>query len=391
MRPSAALQRLRQEGIRSVLARALDHAEDRRRERSYRPTTAGDLRLTQPPPVLNLLGFPPRRSRGGVALQWLDRLEVEARERTVARLFPLAGGLRLEIDDRGTRLVVDLGRSGDARTWSAAIDRAMTVTGASWLHVETFAGLPAEALPKRPALASIHDFSGLESPFVDWLAQVDHLVFASEFMRRAAGERFPELASRPASVIPPAILLPDLPLTTTRRIEGPLHVAFAGALSLHKGADLLPELIRATIAHGARFSAYGAGDDFSPRDLRRLGAAATGWYRARTLSTILRRDRVDLCLVPSRAEESHCLVIDECWWAGVPVLVSDRGALPERVNGGGGLARPLPQLASTLAGLLAEPARLALASSAAAPTRVGVPSQAANLHRQIYRRVAGRN
>ena len=39
------------------LTRALDHAEDRRRERSYRPTTAGDLRFTQAPPVLNLLGF----------------------------------------------------------------------------------------------------------------------------------------------------------------------------------------------------------------------------------------------------------------------------------------------------------------------------------------------
>lgn len=389
MKLGAVLHRLRQEGPRSVLARALDHAEDRRRERSYRLTTAGDLRLTQPAPVLNLLGFPPRRSRGGVALQWLDRLEVEARARTVARLFPLDGSFRLEVDDRGGRLALDLGLIGAERTWSDAIDRAMAVTGAGWLHVETFAGLPAKALPMRPALASIHDFSGCGPAHATWLANAEHLVFASEFMRRTAEERLPPLASSPASVVPPAVRLPDLLPRTTRRREGPLHVAFAGALSRHKGADLLPELIRATLAHGDRFSAYGAGDDFSPRDLRRLGAAATGWYRARTLSTILRRERVDLCLVPSRAEESHCLVIDECWWAGVPVLVSDRGALPERVSGGGGLATPLSQLVSTLTDLLDDPARLAQASSTADPTRVGVPMQAANLHRQIYRRVAG--
>ena len=166
-----------------------------------------------------------------------------------------------------------------------------------------------------------------------------------------------------------------------------MRIEFAGAPSHHKGADLLPELIRAALAHGARFSVYGAGDDFSPRELRRLGAVAHGWYRARTLSTILRRDRIDLCLVPSRAEESHCLVIDECWWAGVPVLVSDRGALPERVAEGGGTSSRFEELPARLGELLAEPQSIARMRSAIPPPNT--PVQTAESVRALCRRTCG--
>jgi glycosyltransferase involved in cell wall biosynthesis len=384
--------RWRAEGAASLLARALDHRADLRRERTFRPAARGELDLGAPPPVINLLGFPPRASRGGVALQWIDRLAAEARDRTVARLFPLHGRARLEIERGTRRLAVDLGEAW-SETDGAALGRvlatALAATGARAVHVETFAGLPASGLPDpRRALASIHDFTARETGAEAWLARARHLVFASAFVRRVFAERQPELDTADSSVVPPSLAWPFSAATARSGASG-LHVAFAGALSRHKGADLLPPLIALARRFGARFSVYGAGDDFAPRTFGALGARARGWYRARSLPALLRRDAVDLCVVPSRAPESHCLVVDECRLAGVAVLASDRGALPERLAEGGGVAAPIEKLEGALSRLLREPSAIAALKASIPSPAAATPADAARRMAEIYAALDG--
>jgi glycosyltransferase involved in cell wall biosynthesis len=103
------------------------------------------------------------------------------------------------------------------------------------------------------------------------------------------------------------------------------------------------------------YSAYGGGDPALLARLRATGRVRVrGYYRTGSLPHLLRRDRVDLALLPSVVPESFSLVLSECRAAGVPVLAFDLGALGERLRAeGGGLAVPLAQGAAGMAALAA--------------------------------------
>ncbi len=65
--------------------------------------------------------------------------------------------------------------------------------------------------------------------------------------------------------------------------------------------------------------------------------------------------RLDLAVFPSLCDESYGLVVDEALHFGTPVVVSDRGALPERIARGGGVQVPAGDtaaLATAIRGLV---------------------------------------
>ena len=83
---------------------------------------------------------------------------------------------------------------------------------------------------------------------------------------------------------------------------------------------------------------------------------------------------IDLLVVPSRAHESFCNVVMEAASLGVPSIVADRGALPERIgNGRYGWCFPAGD-DSALAGLLdncaTDPQRVRRIGVAAIETRI---------------------
>ena len=69
----------------------------------------------------------------------------------------------------------------------------------------------------------------------------------------------------------------------------------------------------------------------------------------------------DIAAFPSRAPESYGLVVEEAFAAGLPVFVSDRGALPERVGGAGEIlpAEDPSAWADAIQRLLEHPAQVA--------------------------------
>ena len=93
----------------------------------------------------------------------------------------------------------------------------------------------------------------------------------------------------------------------------------------------------------------------------------------------------DLVALPSRAIESYGLVLDEAHATGLPVWVSDRGALPERVNGAGRVLPAEDPGAWTKAfeELLREPAEYAR-ELAALPETMPTAEQAAIRLTELY-------
>jgi glycosyltransferase involved in cell wall biosynthesis len=118
--------------------------------------------------------------------------------------------------------------------------------------------------------------------------------------------------------------------------------AFAGRLSSEKGLHVLLRALRR--AGDPRFSLIGDGPqraslEAMARDLALTNTTFHGWRRPDEVRALIREARY--VAVPSVWEETASLAALEALAAGRPLLVSNRGALPELVATGAGLhSRP---------------------------------------------------
>jgi glycosyltransferase involved in cell wall biosynthesis len=132
-------------------------------------------------------------------------------------------------------------------------------------------------------------------------------------------------------------LAPDWPVVTQPRPSTtgrPLRFGFLGRLDESKGLDTLLQA-----ACSLPFEQY---------EVRVAGPGDQGWVRAfidaQGLTANIRIEGVvqaadflngvDVLITPSRARETFCNVVMEAACLGIPAIVSDRGALPERVDHG---------------------------------------------------------
>jgi glycosyltransferase involved in cell wall biosynthesis len=100
--------------------------------------------------------------------------------------------------------------------------------------------------------------------------------------------------------------------------------------------------------------------------------------------------QLDVAVFPSLCAESYGLVVEEALARGVPVVVSDRGALPERVRGGGIVVSvdAVEPLAQTLRELAADRGRLEELWRNA-PRSFSTIRDAADRYRELYAEARG--
>ncbi len=117
----------------------------------------------------------------------------------------------------------------------------------------------------------------------------------------------------------------------------PLRLAYWGYLVDFKGVHLILEAVR-HLARPAAVEVYLAGLAPEPQYLDMLKKQAEGLvvtfvgeYRPADLAQL----DVDLVILPSLAAESYGFVLDEAFQLGLPVIVSDRGALASRAGEAG--------------------------------------------------------
>jgi glycosyltransferase involved in cell wall biosynthesis len=111
-----------------------------------------------------------------------------------------------------------------------------------------------------------------------------------------------------------------------------------------------------------------------------------GRYRREEIVGRLRDARIDASLLLSPWDETFCYTLSESWAAGVPAVVSDRGALAERVRatGAGAVAEDPAGAAELLRRIAGDPALLdAWRRAAIAHPEPSVADNAAR-HREIW-------
>lgn len=440
----------RAEGPRSVLERSRERAGEWRRRRGLRLVSADEWRrAARGAPVLNLLPTPPSARLGGVQIQFLRRLEAEARVRPCALLFPERGGWRLEAWP--ARVASGLGAVAHTPAASPRdvgfeeiVRRAVALAGARAVHVENAAGLPLESLAclaeaGLALIVSLHDFTPfcprpllVEQPagrFCGYSREAARcgaclaadgsgdartiairraagarlmraaraLVFPSEFLRA----RLADLVAVPSGVAQSVIAPASGAAHAVPAPPGapPRHVAFVGAARPEKGVLVFEQVVERLRGRELRFSAYGGGDPEALLRLRARGVRVCGHYRAGSLPRRLAADRVDVALLPSIGPESYGLTLDECVAAGVPVIVFDAGAPAARVRAwNAGVVVPLAAGAPGVAEALERLGTTAAAESSRAPSGVGAARSAhdvvlptapsaAQAHAELYARL----
>jgi glycosyltransferase involved in cell wall biosynthesis len=192
--------------------------------------------------------------------------------------------------------------------------------------------LPGVRLRCRGSLAEAAVYgAGLHRQLPQLLRHADQLVTVSDATRRTLvglGVPAAEIVSLPNFV--PASAFAD-----RSRADDGRYALVAGRLVPEKGFDTA---VLASRAAGAPLVVAGEGPDESR--LRALAAGAdvrfTGMIAREELDRI--RGEAALVLAPSRSDDACPFAVIEAMAAGVPVIASDRGGLPELAGGDATLA-----------------------------------------------------
>ncbi|MEO6323527.1 MAG: glycosyltransferase [Thermoanaerobaculia bacterium] len=400
---AAATRVVRGEGVASAASRARERLSESLRAMALRSRAA----FVRPDPerempILNVSAMRLSARLGGVPVQLAARLRAERSLRNVALLHP--GGLDLSAPSLHTRR--GGGDLSSPRGFTDAVRNALAFTGSTAIHLEGMHGIPIASVLSLAetgvhVVLSLHDFSLFcarphlfEMPaqrFCGYsrdparctaclchdpqkderdekhnaepgagnddrralgarlLAAASGLIFPSRFLleKHRALFSLPELSG---AVVEPG---PHDAVGTVRLADSRPGLAYAGSVKRHKGAHLLPEVIRGSVRNSS-WHIHGGGDEDILRELRSIpGVTVHGHYRAGALPALLARDGIGLVVLPSIVPESYGLVISEAWRAGAAVAAFDLGAPAERIGrDGGGFLVPLESGAAGLADLV---------------------------------------
>jgi glycosyltransferase involved in cell wall biosynthesis len=166
------------------------------------------------------------------------------------------------------------------------------------------------------------------------LRQADGLLAVSEFVKAMFVRH--GLPPERILTLPPALALDHITWTPRPVPKPPLRIGFLGRAVPMKGPHIFAEAIRDMPPERARFLMYGGASPETRLYLRRLSGLAAleirGSYTRDNLPRIL--DGLDVVVVPSLLPETVGLVVLEAQAAGVPVIASRVGAIPEFVRDG---------------------------------------------------------
>lgn len=126
----------------------------------------------------------------------------------------------------------------------------------------------------------------------------------------------------------------------TPKSRGVFNIAFAGSVVVHKGAHLIVEACRLAKLGRVNLAIFGTAPDAAYLNRLREDAAAVpglelkiyGSYEPQQLPILLAD--VDVAITPSTWPETFAIVVREALTRNIPVIVSQRGGLPEAVNYG---------------------------------------------------------
>lgn len=167
-----------------------------------------------------------------------------------------------------------------------------------------------------------------------------------------------------------------------------IRVAFLGGLVPAKGSAMAYELITRS-KDDIQWFTFGSLGDERLLKLNQDNFTKVGTYTRDTIYRMLREFHIDLiCILPTWAE-TFCYTLSEAWLAQIPVLVTDIGAVGDRVReAGAGIVVPLTatpeEILDQIEQLQAEPERYQVLKEALQTTPVRSIEKMLEDYAQLY-------
>ena len=109
-----------------------------------------------------------------------------------------------------------------------------------------------------------------------------------------------------------------------------LRIAFVGGISETKGSELIYKML---VNSPDKYKWYIMGGiDGELNYLKQDNLVKTGWYKREELKHLLNVHEIDIVCILSKVAETYCYTLSEVVACGVPVIVTDIGALGERMK-----------------------------------------------------------
>lgn len=110
-----------------------------------------------------------------------------------------------------------------------------------------------------------------------------------------------------------------------------LNVAFIGGLSPAKGSQLVYKTIKNSCKDIKWYIFGGIGDE-DLSSIKQENVIRTGWYRREEIKLLIESHKIDLVCILPIWPETFCYTLSEALLCGVPVIVTDIGAVGDRVR-----------------------------------------------------------
>jgi glycosyltransferase involved in cell wall biosynthesis len=167
----------------------------------------------------------------------------------------------------------------------------------------------------------------------DALRHIDLLVFNTEGGKRTYSRTYPSVRQHARAIVLP-VPIRDVPHLSRKR-GAVLKIALLGNVTLQKGGDILSRVFPMLENANVEFHVFGRIDPEYAQlasSERPKNVVVHGSYSADALPDALRE--CDASLHVSIWPETYCLTLSEAWQFGLVPIVSDIGALGERVEHG---------------------------------------------------------
>ncbi|WP_434661752.1 glycosyltransferase [Paraburkholderia sp. A3BS-1L] len=164
----------------------------------------------------------------------------------------------------------------------------------------------------------------------DALRYVDMLIFNTEGGKQTYSRTYPSVRQHSRAIVLP-VPIPDRPAARGQR-GGVLKVAVLGNVTLQKGGDVLSRVFPMLKDERVEFHVFGRVDPEYARlvsGARPNNVVVHGSYSIDAPPDALRE--CDVSLHVSIWPETYCLTLSEAWQVGLVPIVTDIGALGERV------------------------------------------------------------
>lgn len=163
------------------------------------------------------------------------------------------------------------------------------------------------------------------------LALCDKIIIPSQSAADILLKYFPEIEHK-VQIIPHGINAQMFRKIDNHRTEhNKLHVAFVGGLCETKGSKVVYDMI-ASNKDKFKWFIFGGVDGKGLSHLSGKSIVKTGWYKRDELQDLLDRHEIDVVCNLSIVAETFCYTLSEVIACGVPTIVTDIGALGERMR-----------------------------------------------------------